>query len=296
MRLVLVDGNYYTFRSFYALPSLATRSGEPTNALYGLTMVLRRLLSDLKPELGAVVFDGGLPAERLALRADYKANRPEMPSALKSQLPWIKKLVKALGLCPIEVEGQEADDVIASYTKKAVEKGIDVVLATNDKDLMSLVGEHVRVYTVEKKKFKLLGQREIEEKWSVKPSQIPDVLALIGDSVDNIPGVEGIGKKTATKWIIKYGSLSSLLQARDIPDRRFAKLLEENKERIMINWKMLELKDNIELPLPIEELRIVPDYEAQEKLFEKFEFKKLAQEVRKLSGTKEKENTGGLFE
>ncbi|QSR89457.1 5'-3' exonuclease [Methylacidiphilum caldifontis] len=295
MRLVLVDGNYYAFRSFYALPSLSTHSGEPTNALYGLTIVIRRMLSDLKPELGAVVFDGGLPAARLALRTDYKANRPEMPADLKSQLPLIKELIKALGVRPIEVEGQEADDVIASYAKKAVEKGIDVILATNDKDLMSLVGDHVCVYAVEKNKFKLIGQREIEEKWLVKPRQIPDVLALTGDSVDNIPGVPGIGKKTAAKWIARYGSLFALLNAQDISDKRLAKLLAENKEQIMISWKLLELKDNLELPLPVEQLKIVPDYEAQKKLFEKFEFKKLAEEIKERS-EKKIDNTGSLFE
>ncbi|CAI9084957.1 flap endonuclease [Candidatus Methylacidiphilum fumarolicum] len=295
MRFLLVDGYYYAFRSFYAMPPLSTKSGEPTNAIYGLTIVIRRMLADLQPDFGAVAFDGGLPADRIALRSDYKANRPEIPNALKVQIPWLKELLQALGLTPIEVEGQEADDVIATYTKKAIEKSIDVVLATNDKDLLSLIGPHVRVYTVEKKKFKLITEKDIEEKWLVHPWQLPDLLALTGDSVDNIPGVPGIGKKTAAKWISRYGSLSALLSASDIPDKRFAQLIEENKELILTNYKMLELKNDIPLPLPIEELRIKPNYAEQERLFKRFEFKKLAEALKEHPEKKSSENTDILF-
>lgn len=280
MRLLLVDGSYYVYRSFYAMPALQTSSGQPTNALYGLTVVLRRMLADVQPTLAGWAVDDGLCAERLALCPEYKANRPAVPEALAVQIGQVEELMAGLGIPVLRVAGEEADDVMASYAVAAVRQGGEVVLATNDKDLMALVSPRVSIYQTNGKGFHLLTEREVAEKWGVPPSQIPDLLALIGDSVDNIAGIGGVGKLTAARWLRRYGSLEELVrQAPQASGAKLRQLAEVQRERILRNRKMVELRANLPLPIPVERLAIRPDLGKQAELFRRWEFRKLAREA-----------------
>ena len=202
MRLLLVDGHYYAYRSFFAIRDLTNSRGEPTNAVFGFVKALRKMLSDLQPDAAAVIWDAGLPERRMVLLPTYKQQRDETPGDLEVQFPIIEEAAAALGVRNASLAGHEADDLIASYAAAARKQSADVIIATNDKDIYALVGEGVAVYSTNKTdlkdptdSFALLGPTEVEEKWGVPPAKIPDVLALTGDAVDNIPGVDGVGPK-----------------------------------------------------------------------------------------------------
>src|SRR6201990_1487791 len=201
MRLLLIDGHYYVYRSFFAIPNLSNSRGEPTNAIFGFTKTLRLMVNHLQPELGAVVWDEGVPQKRVELQPAYKETRKEMPKPMIPQLEFIQKLTPLLGFANISLPDTEADDLMGCYSIAACKTGIEVILATNDKDLYQLVGPCVKVYTTAKADlvspkdaFALLGEDEVTKKWGVPPTLIGDVLAISGDTVDNIPGV-GIGRK-----------------------------------------------------------------------------------------------------
>ncbi len=206
MKLLLIDGNYYAYRSFFAIRNLSNSRGEPTNAIYGFVKTARRMLSDLRPDLGAVVWDDGLPHRRTELQPGYKLHRPAMPEHLVPQLDYLQNLTPLLGLAGVSASNTEADDLIASYTCAAVRSGMEVVLATNDKDLFQLVDERVKIYTTNKADlaspkdlYALLDADCVRKKWGVPADKIGDVLSLVGDSVDNIPGVPGLGPKGAPR-------------------------------------------------------------------------------------------------
>src|SRR3982751_1305671 len=218
MKLLLVDGHYYVYRSFFAIPNLSNSRGEPTNAIFGFTKTLRLMLKHLQPEYGAVFWDEGLPQKRGELQPNYKETRKEMPLPMVPQLDYIRKLTPFLGFKNIALPNTEADDLMGCYAISACRrKGMEVILATNDKDLFQLVGPCVKVYSTAKADlptpkdaFALLGEEQVIAKWDVSPGLIGDVLALTGDSVDNIPGI-GIGRKSAAALIGEFGGLESLL-------------------------------------------------------------------------------------
>jgi len=279
-RLLLVDGHYYAFRSFYAIQSLTNVQGEPTNAIYGMVKTLKKMLDDLKPDYAAVIFDCGLPAARLAIQPDYKSNRSETPAALEQQMERLQEVVEAIGFPRMVFEGEEADDLIASYACDAMAKGIEVILATNDKDLMQLVGPLCRVYQTDKGNFKLLQPEDIETKWGVPPQQLGAVLALTGDSVDNIPGVPGIGPKTASQLICQFGSLEQLLEnPSEIASVRIRELIVQHQGQILKNQSMVALRTHLVLPRPLEGLLIEPDWPAQARHFENLGFKTFLKEA-----------------
>ncbi len=285
MRLLLLDGHYYLYRSFFAIRGLANSRGEPTNAIYGFLKAMRKMVTDLKPDLGAVVWDHGLPDRRTSLQSSYKQHRPEMPLELRSQETWLQHNLPLTGFSSLSVPATEADDLIASYTRKAVAAGYSVVIATNDKDLLQLTSEHVTIYSTAKADagrdaFALLGPREIKEKWGVEPSQIGEILALTGDSIDNIPGVPGIGGKTAAQLIHTYGTVENLL--RRLPTVLPEKLrdrLANARELIQANRRMVALDDELPLPKVLEELRIIPQYDPLIVALQECEFKTLVKEV-----------------
>jgi len=287
VRLLLIDGHYYVYRSFFAIQNLSNSRGEPTNAIFGFTKTVRRMLKDLRPELGAVVWDEGLPQKRMELQPAYKETRKEMPTPMIPQLDFIQKLTPLLGFRNIALANTEADDLMGCYALAACKQRVEVVLATNDKDLFQLVGPSVKVYTTAKAdlsspkdQFALLGEPEVTTKWDVPPKLIGDVLALTGDSVDNIPGI-GLGRKTAAALILEYGSLESLLANIDkVKNQRTREKLVNARDQILQNRKMVELDCDMKLPLKIEELRIQPDYPKLLAALEKCEFKSLLQEVR----------------
>ena len=290
MKLLLIDGHYYVYRSFFAIPNLSNSKGEPTNAIFGFTKTLRLMLKHLQPELGAVFWDEGMPERRVKLQPAYKETRKEMPRPMIPQLEFIQeKLTGLLGFKNISLPNTEADDLMGCYAIAACKRsGLEVVLATNDKDLYQLVGPCVKIYTTAKADlaspkdaFALLGEKEVTAKWEVSPKQIGDVLALTGDSVDNIPGVAGLGRKTAAALIREFGGLDQLLAKIDqVKSERTREKLQAAGEQIRQNREMVNLDCHMELPVPIDDLRIKPDYRTLISALEKCEFKSLLQEVR----------------
>lgn len=288
MKLLLIDGHYYVYRSFFAIPNLSNSRGEPTNAVFGFTKTLRLMIKHLQPELGAVFWDEGIPQKRVELQPAYKETRKEMPQPMVPQLDYIQStLTRLLGFKNISLPNTEADDLMGCYALAACNRGIEVVLATNDKDLFQLVGPCVKVYSTAKADlaapkdaFALLGEQEVTAKWEVPPTLIGDVLAIAGDSVDNIPGA-GIGRKAAATLLREHGGLEALLNnVQSVKSQRTREKLLAAREQIAQNRKMVELDCSTDLPVPLDELRIEPDYPALIAAMEKCEFKSLLEEVR----------------
>jgi len=288
MKLLLIDGHYYVYRSFFAIPNLSNSKGEPTNAIFGFTKTLRLMVKHLAPELGAVFWDEGMPERRVKLQPAYKETRKEMPQPMVPQLDFIQKLTPLLGFQNISLPNTEADDLMGCYAIAACKRPqMEVVLATNDKDLYQLVGPCVKVYTTAKAdlaspkdSFALLNQDQVTAKWEVQPNLIGDVLALAGDSVDNIPGV-GLGRKTAAALIREFGGLEALLANIDkVKSTRTREKLANFRDQIVENRKMVDRDCHLELPVPIDELEIKPDYPKLIRALEQCEFKSLLQEIR----------------
>jgi len=278
MSLVLVDGHYYAYRSFYAIAHLTNSRGEPTNAAFGFAAALLRMAEDLQPVRGAVVFDGGVPRERLETHPEYKANRKETPEALEKQIPLLYEVAQALGWKTVSVEGEEADDVIASYCQAA--DGQNCIVATNDKDLMVLAARGVKIYQPNSAGFALLGPPEVAAKWGVPPDKVPELLALTGDASDNFPGIAGVGPKTAAKWITEFQTAEGVLAAAEtIKPERFRPILRDSAEIVRRNRKMVELRTALPLPAPIAECQIAPDPQKQVELFRRLEFRRFTREA-----------------
>jgi DNA polymerase-1 len=288
VKLLLIDGHYYVYRSFFAIRDLRKRDGTPTNAIYGFVKTVRKMVADLAPDLGAVMWDMGLPQRRVALQPAYKQQRTEMPDEMRPQLDFIQRLVPMLGLVSLGVPDTEADDLMATYTVAARARGDTVVLAANDKDLFQLVNEHVRVYSTNKTDlaapadaFALLGAEAVRRKWNVEPAQIGEVLALVGDSVDNIPGVEGIGPKTAATLMAEHGTVDALLANLDaVKNEKLRAKLEAARAQIVQNREMVRLDLDLPLPAPLDALRIAPRYPELIAALESCEFKGLTAEVK----------------
>ena len=301
MKLLLIDGHYYVYRSYFAILHLSNSRGDPTNAIYGFTKTLRLMLKHLQPDLGAVMWDQGLPERRTELQPAYKETRKEMPERMVPQLDYIQKLTPILGFQNIAVPNTEADDLMGCYAVEAAARGMEVILATNDKDLYQLVTPAVKIYSTAKADlaspkdaFAVLGEAEVTAKWDVPPAHIGDVLALAGDSVDNIPGA-GFGRKTAAKLISEFGSLDALLANLDkVKTPRTREKLEAARERVRQNRKMVELDCHLPLPVPIDDLRITPNYPQLIDALEKCEFKSLLQDVRDEASRASAEQQGEL--
>ena len=248
----LIDGSGYIFRAYYALPPLSRKSdGLPTGAVSGFCSMLFKLLEDSraddsihKPTHFAVIFDSARKNFRNDIYSEYKANRAEAPDDLAPQFEYIRKSVKAFNLPSIELLNYEADDLIATYAKKITDAGAKVTVISSDKDLMQLVSDKIRLY--DPMKNKVIGEKEVLEKFGVKPSQVIDVQSLAGDSSDNIPGVPGIGVKTAAELINKYKNLDTLLKkASEIPQNKRRETLLENKEKAQLSRQLVTLKVDV---------------------------------------------------
>ena len=255
----LVDGSGYIFRAYYALPPLSRKSdGLPTGAVSGFSSMLFKLLEESrsddsknKPTHFAVIFDSARQTFRNEIYKDYKANRSEAPDDLVPQFDYIRKAVKAFNLPSIEQINYEADDLIATYAKQIVKAGAKVTIISSDKDLMQLVSNKVRLF--DPMKSKVIGEKEVIEKFGVKPEQVIDVQSLAGDSSDNIPGVPGIGIKTASELIKKYKTLDNLLKrAEEIPQKKRKETLIENKDLALVSKKLVTLKEDVPIENKIE--------------------------------------------
>jgi len=282
-KLYLIDGTSYLYRAFFALPRLSTSKGLPTNAIFGFTSMLFKLLREERPEGLAVVFDGPKPSFRKDLFADYKAQRPPAPQDLKLQIPYVKKILEAMKIPILELEGFEADDVIATLAEKAKEEGFSVVIVSGDKDLLQILSEEVTLLdTMKNERF---TPEKVKEKFGVSPEQIPDFLGLVGDQSDNIPGIEGIGPKTAQALLERYPSLESILENLDqIPDSLLKPSLKEKLRkagnRVLLNKKLAQIRRDLPLQIKWEAFLLGPwDEEKLKQIFEELEFRKFLKEL-----------------
>ena len=272
--LVLVDGMGYLFRAFYALPPLTTGSGEPTGAVRGVLSMLYKLLDDYEPERIAVVFDAPGKTFRDDLYSDYKANRPPFPPDLRAQIEPLLEAVEAMGLAVLRVEGVEADDVIGTLADRASRAGLTTVISTSDKDMAQLVDERTTLINT------MTGVASdpdgVRKKFGVSPAQFVDYLALVGDSVDNIPGVPRVGPKTAVKWLEKYGDLESLVARADEVGGAVGNSLRENLDALPLYKELVTIVRDVELPLTLDELKPrTPDADRLRALFERLELRSL---------------------
>jgi DNA polymerase-1 len=271
-RLTLVDGSWLVFRGFFGLPSnLKTKTGLPTNAIFGFAMMFKKLFSGRMPDLGAVLFDTPEPTHRELRFPQYKAQRPPMSDDLRPQLPHIDRLVSVNRFPIIRKPGYEADDLIATLTRRAVEAGLEVVVVAGDKDLAQLVGDQVRMQDTMRDV--TYDAELVRKKWGVPPARIPDLLALMGDTVDNIPGVPGIGQKGAAALLEKYGSLDGLLEHLDELKGKQKIALEENRENVKLYRELATVDSQADIDLSLDSLRLVPPVLSEvDALYQELEF------------------------
>jgi 5'-3' exonuclease len=285
MKLLLVDGHYYLYRSFYAIRGLTNSRGEPTNAIFGFAKALRRMLADVRPDRAAVIWDRGMPERRTTLQPDYKQNRPPMPDDLRVQERWLMENVPLFGVASLSRPDTEADDLIASYALAAVEQGGEVVVATNDKDILQIVRPQIAIYSTAKADaapggYALLGEPEVREKWGVEPARIAEVLALTGDSVDNIPGVPGVGPKTAVTLIRQFETVGALLaRLEEVSPAKTREKLSTAVPQITANRQMVALDTDLPLPAPLVDLTVRPRYPELLAALRDCEFRSLTREV-----------------
>jgi DNA polymerase-1 len=278
-RLVLIDGASYLFRAYYAIKSLSTSKGVPTNAIYGFTQMLLKVLRDHRSAHVAVVFDLPGPTFRDAIYPAYKANRPPSPPDLIAQIPRVKEITRAMGIPILEVEGVEADDVIGTLARRADAEGLPCVIITGDKDLMQLVTGTVTI--LDTMKDLTIGVEEVKKRFGVGPGQVVDILALAGDATDNIPGVDGIGEVTAAKLVAEHGSLEAVLGAGDrIRQPKLRERLLAGAASARLSRTLATIKTDVPLDRGPRDLRpSPPDSGRLRALFTELEFGKLLKDL-----------------
>jgi DNA polymerase-1 len=276
--LLLVDGSSYLYRAFHALPDLRNRLGEPTGAVYGVLNMLRRMTREYQADYIACVFDAKGKTFRDAIYPQYKAHRPPMPDDLARQIPPLHEAVRALGWPLIMVEGVEADDVIGTLATQAGERGIATIVSTGDKDMAQLVNPRVKL--VNTMTNETLDEAGVQAKFGVPPDRIVDYLALIGDAVDNVPGVEKCGPKTAVKWLAQFGGLDDIMaRAGEVGG-----VVGENLRRAL-SWlptgrELVTIKRDVALDVAPEQLTpLAPDQDKLRELFEHLEFRAWLKEL-----------------
>lgn len=242
-RLLLVDGHAYAYRAFHAIRSLNAPDGTPTNAIFGFIKMLLKMEANLKPTHRLVIWDGGLAQERLEILPAYKAQRPSTPEALATQLPQLETWLTAAGWASLQIEGTEADDWIGTYAVRAEGNGWETVIASSDKDFMQLVNPRVGLLNPNDKSEKIWTAEDVRAKTGVGPELIVDWLSLIGDAVDNIPGVPGVGPKTATELLLRFGSIDSLLnRLMEVKQDKLRASLLGAGDALRRNQKMIRLQ------------------------------------------------------
>ncbi|MDD2764679.1 MAG: 5'-3' exonuclease H3TH domain-containing protein [Opitutaceae bacterium] len=278
---LLVDGFNLAYRCYFAVPELTRADGFPTNAVHGWVKSLWKLADQEKPAATLVFFDLGGAQDRLALLPEYKAQREEMPAELVKQLPYIKAVTRAMGLVGVEKAGVESDDLLASQAVQLAAQGHAAVIVSADKDFAQIVGERIVILLPPPSANPKLGWRRLDtagvvEKFGVPPAQIPDYLALVGDSSDNIPGIEGVGPKTAARWLQQFGSLAGVVDhARQLKPERFQESVSALADLVRRNLKLTTL--NLSLPTvaaekpaadPVELFRLLEELEMKSTLAE----------------------------
>src|SRR5579883_247931 len=271
-QLILIDGSSYLYRAFHAMPSLTNSKGFPTGAVYGVINMLRRLLNENKPDYIAMVFDAKGKTFRDTLYPQYKAHRPPMPSELVQQIQPIHDIIRAYGIPLLMIEGVEADDVIGTLAKLATEQNIETLISTGDKDLAQLVNPHVTL--VNTMTDTVLNPETVKEKFGIPPERIVDYLALIGDSVDNIPGVPQVGPKTAVKWLQEHGFLGNIVKNTDQIKGKVGENVRAAVPLMPLAKQLATIKLDVDLHLTVSELtQSSANQDALINLFKEFEFK-----------------------
>jgi DNA polymerase-1 len=281
--LLLVDAYSLIYRAFYAIRNLTGPRGEPVNAIYGFTKMLRKLLADHKPTHVAVVFDLGAPQKRLVVLPTYKAQRPPTPPDLEAQLPMIRDVLAAMRIPIAQVEGEEADDIIATLATQAAREKMRVLIASNDKDLTQIVGPAIQLIRPDGKETAIVDAAAVEARYGVKPEQIVDFLSLTGDSADNIPGVPGVGEKTAVELLRAFNSLDNLLaRATEIAKPKLREAIISHADQIRVNRTLVVLRADLAVPVQLDNLKLQPyDRSALTPIFRQLGFKSLAAELEK---------------
>ncbi len=272
MNLYLIDGNSYVYRAFYAIKSLANSKGFPTNAIYGFTNMLLKIMREKKPDGIVVSFDSPAPTERHRMFEAYKAQRPETPGELVLQLPHIRKMITAFNIKIFEVPGYEADDLLCTIAKKATEKGANVFIVTSDKDMLQIVDERIKIY--DPVKDRVLDEEYVKEKFGVGPERVTEFMALTGDAVDNIPGVKGIGEKTAKELLLNFRDLDELLDHPEkIKKERLRTLIAGNIEMVRLSKQLATVDTSVPIEVDVNDFAVgEPDWPALLTLFRQFEF------------------------
>jgi len=275
-RLLLIDGNGFFYRSFFAIRNLSTKDGHPTNAVFGFIRACHQLVDALAPTHVVVTWDGGVPQARLNLVPGYKAQRPPMPDALRCQYPDIADYLDRARIPLVRLEREEADDLLASLTEWAVKQGAEVLMATSDKDMYQMVGEKTRIVPAAKDA-PLIDGRGVLEKTGVHPRQIVDWLALTGDAVDNIPGVAGLGPKTAARLLGVFDSLEGLWpRLEEVESAKVRDALRANRELVERNREVVRLNRNLSCSPGWEAMaRKAEDAERMRPFYERMEFHSL---------------------
>lgn len=256
-RLLLVDGHAYAYRAFHAIRQLDGPDGAPTNAIFGFVKMLAKLRALLQPTHVAVVWDGGLAAERMALLPGYKAQRPPMPEGLRRQLDEIVTFLGAARVTSLRADGVEADDWLATLARRAAAAGLNVVIASSDKDFMQLVSPQIGLYNPNDKSEAVWTREQVAAKTGVEPEQIVDYLSLVGDAVDNIPGAVGVGPKTAAELLRQFVSIEALLaRLPEVKSDRVRASLATSAADLRRNQQMIRLYDDLPLATPLETLAV----------------------------------------
>jgi DNA polymerase-1 len=275
----IIDGNSYIYRAFYAIKNLSTSYGLPTNAVFGFANMLLKVIKENSPNLIAIAFDPKGPTRRHLEFKEYKAHRPPMPRDLVPQIPYIHKLVEAFRIPVFIQEGQEADDVIATLARKAEAEGLDVTIVTGDKDILQLVGPNIKVYDTLKDK--MYEPKDVEERFGVPPNRMIEIMGLMGDSSDNIPGVDGVGEKTAQMLIKQYGTIENLLaHAHEITKPKLRQSLTESADRARFSRELAQLHADVPLAVDYDALKTKePDNAALLTILRELEFTTLLKYV-----------------
>ena len=284
-KLFLLDAFALVFRAYYALirnPRI-TSKGRNTNAQFGFTNTIIELLNNQKPTHMAVCFDTHAPTERHTDFADYKANRQETPEDILSAVPDIKRIIEGLNIPVIAIDGYEADDVIGALAKKAEKEGYEVFMVTPDKDYGQLVSENIKIYKppYQGGKFEILGPKEVCEKWDIENvDQVIDILGLMGDAVDNIPGIKGVGEKTAAKLIKEYGSVEGVLKNADNIKGSIGEKVRAGKELAVMSKKLATIITNVPVEFHEEDFRVKEmNKPVLKEIFAELEFKTLGKRI-----------------
>jgi DNA polymerase-1 len=273
--LYLIDGHSLLYRAYYAIRHLSSPSGTPTNAVYGMTTMLLKVLRERKPGGIAIAFDTRAPTLRHQAYQDYKAHRPPMPDDLSAQLPHVMRLIDALRIPRLALEGYEADDLIATVTVKAAAEGRPVVIVSTDKDLYQLITPSITVYDAMRDQ--MIGPAEVAERFGVQPAQMTELLGLMGDAVDNVPGVPGIGEKTAAALIQQFGTIDELLAHLDqVSKPKLRETLRAHAEQARLSRELVRLQTDCPIPFELKEFQLAePDPDQLRALFAEWGFSSL---------------------